>query len=81
MTGVQTCALPIFVSKAAVVTEAIEGERAEDCLVPCTIAVKLSEAAKCVRCWNHDGHVGEDAEHPELCPRCARVVRNALPFS
>ncbi len=70
-----------IVSKAAVVTEAIEGERAEDCLVPCTIAVKLSEAAKCVRCWNHDGHVGEDAEHPELCPRCARVVRNALPFS
>ncbi len=64
-----------IVSKATVTTGAVEGEQAEDCLVPCTIAVKLSEAPKCVRCWNHNEHVGEDSEHPELCPRCAKVVR------
>ena len=39
------------------------------------IAVKLSETPKCVRCWNHNEHVGEDHDHPELCPRCAQVVR------
>ena len=27
--------------------------RSEDCLIPCTIAVKVSEAPKCPRCWNH----------------------------
>ena len=72
--GVDLAALCI-VSKVTVTTQGVEGEKAEDCLVPCTIAVKLSEAPKCVRCWNHDEHVGEDGEHPELCPRCAGVVK------
>ena len=42
------------------------------------LTVKVAPAAgeKCPRCWNHDVHIGEDAEHPELCPRCARVVKN-----
>ena len=39
------------------------------------ISVAASESAKCVRCWNHDEHVGGDAEHPELCPRCVAVVK------
>ncbi|NCB63209.1 MAG: isoleucine--tRNA ligase [Clostridia bacterium] len=39
------------------------------------ITVAASESAKCVRCWNHDEHVGSDSEHPELCPRCAAVVK------
>ncbi|MBP3520845.1 MAG: class I tRNA ligase family protein, partial [Oscillospiraceae bacterium] len=40
------------------------------------LTVKVSPAAgpKCPRCWNHDEGVGEDSSHPELCPRCARVV-------
>ena len=64
-----------IVSKAAATTEAVEGERAEDCLIPCTIAVAFSQAPKCVRCWNHDAGVGADHDHPELCPRCAAVVK------
>lgn len=64
-----------IVSKAAATTEAVEGERAEDCLIPCTIAVAFSQAPKCVRCWNHDEGVGADHDHPELCPRCAAVVK------
>ena len=39
-----------------------------------TVEVKAAETAKCSRCWTHDGHVGTNAEHPELCPRCAEVV-------
>ena len=39
-----------------------------------TVAVKASSAPKCVRCWTHDGEIGKNAEHPELCPRCAEVV-------
>ena len=63
-----------IVSKVTVTTDGIEGEKAEDCLIPCTIAVKLSEAPKCPRCWNHNEHIGTDGHHAELCPRCAAVV-------
>ncbi|MBQ8975546.1 MAG: isoleucine--tRNA ligase, partial [Oscillospiraceae bacterium] len=40
-----------------------------------TVNVVPSQAPKCVRCWCHDEHIGEDSEHPELCPRCAQTVR------
>ncbi len=72
--GVDLATLCI-VSKVTVGTAAAGGEKIEECLVPATIAVKLSEAPKCVRCWNHNGHVGEAHDHAELCPRCAEVVR------
>ena len=64
-----------IVSKMEVLTGDGEGETAEDCLVPATIAVTLSVAPKCVLCWTHNWHVGEDHDHAELCPRCAAVVR------
>ena len=63
-----------IVSKVTVTTENLEGEKNEDCLIPCTIAVKLSEAPKCPRCWNHNEHIGTAGHHAELCPRCAAVV-------
>ncbi len=63
-----------IVSKVAVTTGAVEGERLDDCLIPCTIAVKLSEAPKCPRCWNHSEHIGAPGHHAELCDRCASVV-------
>ena len=63
-----------IVSKVDVTTQPIEGERAEDCLIPCTIAVQLSQAPKCPRCWNHDGHIGAPGHHAELCDRCAAVL-------
>ena len=63
-----------IVSKVTVTTETVEGEKNEDCLIPCTIAVKLSEAPKCPRCWNHNEHIGTEGHHAELCPRCAAVV-------
>ena len=63
-----------IVSKVAVITDSLEGEKAEDCLIPCTIAVKLSEAPKCPRCWNHNDAIGTAGHHAELCDRCAAVV-------
>ena len=39
-----------------------------------TISVRLSEAPKCARCWTRDNGVGKDPAHPELCPRCLKVV-------
>jgi isoleucyl-tRNA synthetase len=34
-----------------------------------------SPHAKCERCWNLRETVGQDAAHPTLCDRCARVVK------
>lgn len=40
------------------------------------IKVLVSQAAgeKCERCWMHSNTVGDTAEHPTLCKRCADVV-------
>jgi isoleucyl-tRNA synthetase len=35
------------------------------------IRVQPAAAAKCVRCWHKRADVGTDANHPELCARCA----------
>jgi isoleucyl-tRNA synthetase len=39
--------------------------------------VAPARGVKCQRCWNYREAVGSDAEHPALCDRCVRVVRNA----
>ena len=41
------------------------------------VSVKLSEAPKCPRCWNHDERIGTDGHHAELCDRCARVLNDS----
>lgn len=73
LAGVDLASLCI-VSKVTVTTGAVEGEKSEDCLIPCTIAVALDESPKCPRCWNHSEHIGADGHHSELCDRCAAVV-------
>ncbi len=42
-----------------------------------TVAACKSPHAKCQRCWNYWPSVGADAEHPDLCQRCATVVASA----
>jgi isoleucyl-tRNA synthetase len=42
-----------------------------------TVGVARAPGSKCARCWNFSSAVGAaDAEHPELCERCAPVVRS-----
>ena len=72
LAGVDLASLCI-VSKVTVTTGAVEGEKSEDCLIPCTIAVALDESPKCPRCWNHSEHIGIDGHHNQLCDRCAAV--------
>ncbi|MEG1858351.1 MAG: class I tRNA ligase family protein, partial [Pseudoflavonifractor sp.] len=62
-----------IVSKVTVISGKGQGDRFEES--PVTIAVTLSPAPKCVRCWNHNEHIGGDPAHPELCPRCAAAVK------
>ena len=39
------------------------------------VTVKPASGVKCERCWMIDPQVGENIEHPGLCPRCADVVK------
>ena len=44
---------------------------------PVGIVVTKSQAQKCERCWHYEEGVGQDKEHPTLCPRC---LENILRF-
>ncbi len=39
------------------------------------VIVRPSDRPKCARCWRLLPSVGSDAGHPQLCARCAAVVR------
>ncbi|MGM9986591.1 MAG: isoleucine--tRNA ligase [Bacillaceae bacterium] len=40
-----------------------------------SIVVKQAEGQTCERCWTVTPEVGEVAEYPTLCPRCAGIVK------
>jgi len=54
---------------------AIDGPAATGKSTTAKIVAEKFEAEKCPRCWNYSLHIGEDKDYPELCPRCAAVVR------
>lgn len=39
-----------------------------------TITVVKADGEKCARCWTYSDSVGKNAEHPDLCERCAKVL-------
>jgi len=39
-----------------------------------TVTAGKSPHPKCQRCWNYWPSVGTNAEHPDICARCAAVV-------
>jgi isoleucyl-tRNA synthetase len=38
------------------------------------VLVNKAPGQKCERCWNYSTHVGDDAEYPTVCERCAPVL-------
>ena len=38
------------------------------------VEVARAPGGKCVRCWTYSEKLGENPDHPDLCPRCAAVV-------
>jgi len=59
----------VEVKKVDVVTEALGGTFTQT-----TVEVAEADGKKCGRCWNYR-LLGEDADYPDLCQRCAEVVR------
>jgi isoleucyl-tRNA synthetase len=62
-----------IVSKVSVVKGGGKGYQAVE-FTGAMIEVAASADPKCARCWTHDGHVGENNAHPELCPRCLNAI-------
>ncbi|MCI1951180.1 MAG: isoleucine--tRNA ligase [Clostridiales bacterium] len=50
------------------------GEFTEVALPGLSITVKHAEGQKCARCWVYSDEVGKNADHPDLCERCAHVI-------
>ncbi len=40
-----------------------------------SMTVSHADGEKCCRCWSYDPSVGSDADHPELCARCAALMK------
>jgi len=40
-----------------------------------SLVVKKASWQKCVRCWKLHPDVNKDPEYPDVCPRCARVLK------
>ena len=64
-----------------IISKFIEGDVAstpENALKLDTVSVLVEKAdgEKCDRCWTISETVGEDEAHPEICTRCAEVVKN-----
>ena len=64
----------LIVSEAELAEGAGEGWAGTE-LPGINIEVTASEAPKCPRCWTHSRTVGQDADYPELCARCARALK------
>lgn len=52
--------------------------RRSETLPGLALAVRQAKGQKCERCWMYHEGVGADSEHPEVCPRCAGVVKEML---
>ncbi len=67
-------ALPeIFITSAVEVKNG-NGEFSGD-VEGVSITVSKADGEKCERCWKFSHSVGESAEHPTLCSRCAEVMK------
>ncbi len=62
-----------IVSKVTVTDAPVQGYAGTE-FEGMTVAVALSAAPKCPRCWNHEETIGTAGHHAELCDRCAHVV-------
>ena len=50
----------------AYVAEAVDG---------LMIRVTAAPGVKCERCWCYDEEIGQDSEHPTICPKCLTAVK------
>jgi isoleucyl-tRNA synthetase len=67
----------LFIVSAAALVEATVPEDAFKAEGVPELGVQVETAAgqKCARCWIHHPAVGNDAAHPDICPRCLAALK------
>ncbi|MCD7797494.1 MAG: isoleucine--tRNA ligase [Clostridiales bacterium] len=66
--------LPEIFITSAVKVESGSGEFTGD-TAGLSVTVERAQGEKCERCWKYSDSVGQCAEHPTLCRRCASVMK------
>lgn len=68
--------ITITSSAQVVLLSAISGDSLGEAtaMTDLRVAIKYSDADKCVRCWHRRSDVGINTDHPELCGRCVENV-------
>jgi isoleucyl-tRNA synthetase len=66
----------IFIVSKVQLVESIVGECFPAETVPdLFIQVTAAPGEKCERCWCYDEELGQDGEHPAICPKCLAAVK------
>ncbi len=63
----------IFIVSKANLVKGGEGEYKGE--QPISVTVRHADGNKCSRCWMYSDSVGTNEEHPNLCARCAEVLK------
>jgi isoleucyl-tRNA synthetase len=66
----------VLITSAATVIESndVSQEAVATEVMGLSVAVSVSSAQKCSRCWHHREDIGNHVTHPELCDRCVENV-------
>ncbi|QDP40108.1 isoleucine--tRNA ligase [Radiobacillus deserti] len=62
----------LFIVSEAVITNEASGANEYEHV---SVLVEKHDGERCERCWVASDTVGTDSEHPELCDRCASIVK------
>ncbi|MGL5124454.1 MAG: isoleucine--tRNA ligase [Fusobacteriaceae bacterium] len=68
--------LSTLVSQLEIVTSEDETFVSGEELPALFVKVVHADGEKCERCWKYSTELGNNSEHPTLCPRCAVVMAN-----
>lgn len=63
----------LIVSKVSIVNG--NGGKEDEDFAGLGIESKKAEGCKCARCWTYSDSVGKDSAHPDICERCASVIK------
>lgn len=64
----------VMIVSAVKIESAEEGEDTGENGV--SVKVLRSHGGKCARCWNYSDTVGKDPDYPDVCSRCAAILKS-----
>jgi isoleucyl-tRNA synthetase len=64
----------LFIVSQAELLDQLPDGTASEALPGLTLRIARADGAKCPRCWTYSTGIGENAAHPEICPRCAKAL-------